>query len=104
MRPAVSYRRCTESQGGKEQIMGITRTRIAVSVSTSIAVVAAVAGTAGARIPEADSGGSGGTLVQSAMVALPDAVDRAVQRNARTLQVQLAGTDAVARAIARRNR
>ena len=84
--------------------MGITRTRIAVSVSTSIAVVAAVAGTAGARIPEADSGGNGGTLVQPAMVALPDAVDRAVQRNARTLQVQLAGTDAVARAIARRNR
>ena len=84
--------------------MGIKSTRIAVSVSTSIAVVAAVAGTAGARIPEADSGGSGGTQARPAMVALPDAVDRAVQRNARTLQVQLAGTDAVARAIARRNR
>jgi len=84
--------------------MGTRSTRIAVSVSTSIAIVAAVAGTAGARIPEGDSGGNGGTQVQPAMVALPDAVDRAVQRNARTLQVQLAGTDAVARAIARRNR
>jgi len=35
---------------------------------------------------------------------MPDAVDRAVQRNARTLGVQSAGPDAVARAIARRNR
>jgi hypothetical protein len=104
MRPAVSYRRCTDGLGGKEQIMGIKSTRIAVSVSTSIAVVAAVAGTAGARIPEGDSGGNGGTQARPAMVALPDAVDRAVQRNARTLQVQLAGTDAVARAIARRSR
>ena len=84
--------------------MGITRTRIAVSVSTSIAVVAAVAGTAGARIPEADFGGGGGTQARPAIVALPDAVDRAVQRNARTLGVQFAGPDAVARAIARRNR
>jgi len=84
--------------------MGIARTRIAVSVSTSIAVVAAIAGTAGARIPEADSGIGGGTQVRPAVVALPDAVDRAVQRNARTLDVKLAGPDAVARAIARRNR
>ena len=84
--------------------MGITRTRIAVSVSTSIAVVAAVAGTAGARIPEGDNGGGGVTQVQPAVVAIPDAVDRAVQRNARTLGVQSAGPDAVARAIARRNR
>ena len=84
--------------------MGITRTRIAVSVSTSIAVVAAVAGTAGARIPEGDNGGGGVTQVQPAVVAMPDAVDRAVQRNARTLGVQFAGPDAVARAIARRNR
>ena len=83
--------------------MGITRTRIAVSVSASFAVVAAVAGTAGARIPEADSGG-GGTQARPAMVALPDAVDRAVQRNARTLVVRPASPDAVARAIARRNR
>jgi hypothetical protein len=35
---------------------------------------------------------------------MPDAVDRAVQRNARTLAVEFAGPDAVARAIARRNR
>ncbi len=84
--------------------MGIPRTRIAVSVSASFAVVAAVAGTAGARIPEADSGGGGGTQARPAMVALPDAVDRAVQRNARTLVVRLASPDAVARAIARRNR
>jgi len=65
---------------------------------------AAVAGTAGARIPEADSGGGGGTQARPAIVALTDAVDRAVQRNARTLGVQFAGPDAVARAIARRNR
>jgi len=84
--------------------MGITRTRIAVSVSASFAVVAAVAGTAGARIPEADSAAGGGTQARPAMVALPDAVDRAVQRNARTLVVRLASPDAVARAIARRNR
>jgi hypothetical protein len=104
VRPAVSYRRCTDGLGGKERIMGITRTRIAVSVSTSIAVVAAVAGTAGARIPEGESGGSGGTQARPAVVAMPDAVDRAVQRNARTLRAQLEGPDAVARAIARRNR
>jgi ATP-dependent Clp protease ATP-binding subunit ClpB len=34
----------------------------------------------------------------------PDAVERAVQRNTRTLEVQFAGTDAIARAIARRIR
>ncbi len=83
--------------------MGITRTRIAVSVSTSIAVVAAIAGTAGARIPEGDTVG-GGAQARPAVVALPDSVDRAVQRHTRTLEVQLAGPDAVARAIARRSR
>jgi hypothetical protein len=84
--------------------MGTTRTRIAVSVSTSVAVVAAIAGTAGARIPEADSGGGGGSQAQPAVVAMPVAVDRAVQRNARTLEIKFTGPDAVARAIARRNR
>jgi len=84
--------------------MGSTRTRIAVSVSTSIAVVAAVAGTAGARIPEGDSGGGGSIQAQPAIVAMPDTVDRAVRRHARTLTVELTGPDAVARAIARRNR
>jgi hypothetical protein len=84
--------------------MGSTRTRIAISVSASIAVVAAVAGTAGARIPEGDSVGGGGSGAQPAVVLVPDAVDRAVQRNARTLGARFAGPDAVARAIARRNR
>ena len=84
--------------------MGITRTRIAVSVSASIAVVAAIAGTAGARIPEGDTVGGGGAQARPAVVALPDAVERAVQRNTRTLEVQFAGTDAIARAIARRIR
>ena len=83
--------------------MGITRTRIAVSVSTSIAVVAAIAGTAGARIPEGDAIG-GGAQVRPAVVALPDAVDRAVQRHTQTLEVQFGSPDAVARAIARRSR
>lgn len=82
--------------------MGSTRTRIAVSVSASLAVVAAVAGTAGARVPEGDMGG--GAQVQPALVALPDAVDRAVRVRTRTLEAKYQGPDAVARAIARRNR
>jgi hypothetical protein len=82
--------------------MGITRTRIAVSVSASIAVVATVAGTAGARIPEGDM--SPGRRVQPAVVALPDAVDRAVRSRTKALEATFAGPDAVARAIARRNR
>jgi len=81
-----------------------TRTRIAVSVSASLAVVAAVAGTAGARIPEADSGGGGEAQTWPSVVVLPDAVDRAVQRNARLLEVRFTSPDVVARAIARRNR
>lgn len=84
--------------------MGNTRTRVAVSVSASLAVVAAVAGTAGARIPEADSGGGEGTQARPAIVALSDSIDRAVQRRAHTLEVTFGGPDAVARAIARRNR
>jgi hypothetical protein len=84
--------------------MGVTRTRIAVSVSASIAVVAAIAGTAGARIPEGDTVGGGGAQARPAAVAMPDAVDRAVQRHTKTLEVQFEGPDAVARAIARRSR
>jgi hypothetical protein len=82
--------------------MGSTRTRIAVSVSASIAVVAAVAGTAGARIPEGETGG--GAQVQPAVVALPDAADRAVRIRTRALETTFAAPDAVARAIARRSR
>ncbi len=80
-----------------------TKRRVAVSLSTSIAVVAAMAGTAGARIPEADFGDAP-VQVRPAVVALPDAFDRAVQRRNRTLEAKYAGADAVARAIARRNR
>ena len=82
--------------------MGITRTRMAVSVSVSVAVVAAAAGTASARIPEGDMGG--GARVLPAVVAVPDAFDRAVQVRTRALGATFAGSDAVARAIARRNR
>jgi len=82
--------------------MGITRTRIAASISVSIAVVAAAAGTAGARIPEGDLGG--GARVQPAIVAVPDAFDRAVHVRTRALEATFADSDAVARAIARRNR
>jgi len=82
--------------------MGTTRTRIAVSISASVAIVAAVSGTAGARIPEGDTGGD--AHAQPAVVALPDAIDRAVQLRTRTLGTAFAGPDAVARAIARRNR
>ena len=83
--------------------MGSTRTRIAVSVSASIAVVAAITGTAGARIPEGDGLG-GGAQARLAAVALPDAVDRAVKRHAQTLEVRLGASDVVSRAIARRSR
>lgn len=82
--------------------MGITRARVAVSVSVSIAVVAAAAGTAGARIPEGDMGG--GARVLPAVVAVPDAFDRAMQVRTRTLEARFADSDTVARAIARRNR
>ena len=80
-----------------------TKRRVAVSLSTSIAVVAAMAGTAGARIPEADAGDAP-VQVRPAVVAVPDAFDRALQRRNRTLEAKYAGADAVARAIARRNR
>lgn len=83
--------------------MGITRTRIAVSLSVSVAAVSVLAGTAGARIPEGDFG-DGGAQARPAVVAVPDAFERAVQRRARTLEEKYAGADAVARAIARRNR
>jgi hypothetical protein len=80
-----------------------TKRRIAVSLSAAVALVAAVAGTAGARIPEADFG-EAPARVQPAVVAVPDAFDRALQRWTRTLEAKYAGADAVARAIARRNR
>jgi hypothetical protein len=80
-----------------------TKKRIAVSLSASVAVVASVAGTAGARIPEADFG-EAPVQVRPALVAMPDAFDRAMQRRNRTLEAKYAGADAVARAIARRNR
>jgi len=83
--------------------MGNRRTRITVSISASLAVVAAVAGTAVARIPEDDLS-DGSTQAQPAVVALPDAVDRAVWVRTRTLEAKFADTDAVARAIARRSR
>jgi hypothetical protein len=83
--------------------MARTRTRIAVSLSASIAVVASIAGTAGARIPEGDDG-VGAAPARPAVVAVPDAFERAAQRRARALVARFAGTDAVARAIARRNR
>ena len=83
--------------------MARTRTRIAVSLSASVAVVASIAGTAGARIPEEDFG-DGSAIARPAVVAAPDAVERAVQRRARALEARFAGPDAVARAIARRNR
>lgn len=79
-----------------------TKRRIAVSLSASVALVATVAGTAGARIPEADL--EAPVQVRPAVVAVPDAFDRAVQRRTRTLEAKYAGADAVARAIARRNR
>ena len=80
-----------------------TKRRMAVSLSASVALVAAVAGTAGARIPEADFGDAP-VQVRTAVVAMPDAFERAVQRRTRTLEAKYAGADAVARAIARRNR
>ena len=80
-----------------------TKKRIAVSLSASIAIVASVAGTAGARIPEADLG-EAPVQVLPAVVAMPDAFDRAMHRRNRTLEAKYAGADAVARAIARRNR
>ena len=79
--------------------MGRTRTRIAITISASVAVVASVAGTADARIPNLDAG-DGNTQAQPAA----DAIDRALQRRTRTLGTTATGTDAVARAIARRNR
>ncbi len=80
-----------------------TKRRIAVSLSASVMVVAAVAGTAGARIPEADFGDAP-VQVRPAVVAVPDAFDRALQRRTKTLEAKYASADAVARAIARRNR
>lgn len=80
-----------------------TKRRIAVSLSASVALVATVAGTAGARNPDADFADVP-VQVRPAVVAMSDAFDRAVQRRNRTLEAKYAGADAVARAIARRNR
>ena len=42
--------------------------------------------------------------MRPAIVAVPDAIDRAVQVRTRALEATFAESDAVARAIARRNR
>jgi hypothetical protein len=91
-----------DGHGGKEQVMGGTRTRVAVALSATIAVVTAVAGTAGARIPEGDAFG-GGAQAQPTLVSVPDAVERAVQVRARTL-TGTSASDVVTRAIARHAR
>lgn len=83
--------------------MGITGTRIAVSLSVSVAAASVLAATAGARIPDADFEDAP-VQARPAVVAVSDAFDRAVQRRTRTLEAKYAGADAVARAIARRNR
>jgi hypothetical protein len=80
-----------------------TRTRIAISLTASVAVVATIAGSAGARVPILDAG-DGIAQSQPAAVAAPDAIDRALQRRTRTLGTTAVGTDAIARAIARRSR
>jgi len=84
--------------------MGNTKTRIAVSLSVSVAAVSVLAGTAGARNPDADFRDVPVQVRPAALVALPDAFERALQRRLRTLEARYAGPDAVARAIAWRNR
>lgn len=83
--------------------MGSTRTRIAVSLSVSVAAVSVLAGAAGARNPDADFADVP-VQVRPAVVAVPDAFERAVQRRTRVLEAKYSSADAVARAIAHRSR
>jgi hypothetical protein len=99
--------------------MHSAKTRIGVAVSVSVAVVASLAGTAGARIPTGEIDGtaqaqpelnfSGFNLgsylpFNSGLNSIDSWISQQMMRRAAALEAQYVGSDAVARAIARRNR
>ena len=81
--------------------MAIATTRIALSLSVSLAVAASVAATAGARIPEVDEDW-GAARTRPAVVVVPDAFERAVQRHSVALRASASVPDAFERAVVRR--
>lgn len=99
--------------------MCISRTRVGVALSVSVAVGVSLVGTAGARLP--DGGIDGGARAQPALSFadfnlgsyLPENsglssvdgwIDQQMTRRVDAREARFAGPDAVARAIARRNR
>ena len=97
--------------------MSIATTRMGVALSVSVAVAASVAGTAGARIPD---GGGTATMqpeltfsdfnlglrlpVNSGLSSIDAWISERMTRGVRAQEASFATPDAVARALARRNR
>ena len=100
--------------------MRTAKTRIGVALSVSVTVVASLAGTAGARIPEGEmadrtarvqpelnfSGFNLGMYLpgNAGLNSIDSWLSERMMRRAAALEAKFAGPDAVARAIARRNR
>jgi hypothetical protein len=99
--------------------MHTTKTRIGVALSVSVAVVASLAGTAGARIPQGEVDGAAQTQpepssrasnlglylpLDSGLNSIDSWISQQMTRRAAALEANFAGPEAVARAIARRNR
>ncbi len=99
--------------------MRTAKRRIGVALAVSVAVVASLAGTAGARIPAGEIDGaaqaepelnfSGFNLgmylpLNSGLNSIDGWISQQMIRRAAALEAKFAGPDAVARAIARRNR
>jgi hypothetical protein len=83
--------------------MAIKTTRIAASLSVSLAIAASVAAGAGAKIPEIEQD-TGVARAQPAVVVVPDAFERAVKRYSVRLRAPASGPDAFERAVARQRR
>lgn len=97
--------------------MHTTKTRIGVALSVSVAVVASLAGTAGARIPQGEVDGAAQAQpssrasnlglylpLDSGLNSIDSWISQQMTRRAAALEANFAGPEAVARAIARRNR
>ena len=99
--------------------MNTTKTRIGLALSVSVAVVASLAGTAAARIPAGEIDGAAQARPElsfssanlglylafdSGLSSIDSWISQQMVRHAASTEAKSAGPDAVARAIARRNR
>ena len=100
--------------------MGTAGTRIGMALAASLVAAASLAGTAGARLPDGKLA-DGGTPVQpqlsfsgfnlgmnlpadSGLSSIDSWISQQAKRRVAAQEARFAGPDAVARAIARRNR